>query len=69
MADKIIITVLEDGTIKTETDKVSMANHSNAEQFLLHIAKLAGGVTTRVLKVGASLHRHLHEHVKDGHHH
>ena len=69
MSDKIKITILEDGTIKTETDRVSAPNHSNAEQFLLHIAQLTGGITRRIMRAGASLHAALHEHTKDGHHH
>lgn len=41
--DNISITVLEDGTIKIETDKISGPNHANAGQFLNEMAKIAGG--------------------------
>ena len=43
MADKIQITILQDGTIRVETDKISGANHLNAEQFLREMSRLAGG--------------------------
>lgn len=69
MSDNIIITVLEDGTIKTETDKVSMPNHANAEAFLRDIGRLAGGPITRKHRHGLSLaHAHDH-HTADGHTH
>jgi len=44
--DKLVIEILEDGTIKTTTDEVGTANHDNAEQFLRAMARLAGGETT-----------------------
>lgn len=67
--DTITITVLPDGTIKMETDKVSMPNHSNAEGFLREMSRLAGGETTRKMKVGADLKGSLHKHTHDGHTH
>ena len=72
MADKIKITILEDGTIKTETDQVSMPNHSNAEGFLREIAKVAGGAVERRHKRGSALHSHdhgQHFHSHDEQHH
>ena len=69
MADEIKIAVLRDGTIKIETDKVSAANHTNAEGFIREIFRLAGGKSRRTLKTGASLHHALHQHTADGHHH
>lgn len=45
--DKITIEVLEDGTIKVTTDRVSMPNHVNAEGFLRQMFALAGGTVTR----------------------
>jgi hypothetical protein len=56
--DKVKITILEDGTIKTETDAVSMPNHSNAEKFLLEIGRLAGGDIERKAKTGHAQHSH-----------
>ena len=64
--DTIIIEVLEDGTIKTETDKVSSANHSTADNFLKEMFRLAGGKSTLKFKrpvavvEGAHVHHHHH---------
>ncbi len=66
--DTIRITILEDGTIKTDTDKVSMPNHQNAEQFLRSVSTLAGGKTEIKLK-GLHLHSALAAHTHDGHTH
>lgn len=66
MADVIEIEVLEDGTIKTSTNKVSMPNHANAEAFLRDMARMAGGEVERKRKTGHAHHdHHGHEH----HHH
>jgi hypothetical protein len=65
--DSVKITILEDGTIKMETDKVSMPNHMNAEAFLRDISKLAGGEITRKGKRGAI--EHSHGHGQDFHEH
>ena len=67
--DTIQITVLEDGTIKLETDRVSGPNHLNAEGFIREVFKLAGGTGRRTLKTNASLHHALHQHTHDGHTH
>lgn len=58
--------ILPDGTIKTETSKISAPVHSNAEGFLGYIAKLAGGITKRVRKGSAS---HSHTHTGEEHTH
>lgn len=57
--DRMTITILPDGTIKTETKSfVSKPNHDNAEQFLRAMATLAGGETTRVkLEKPGQLHQ------------
>ena len=34
MPDTLKITILADGTIRTETDQISQANHESAEEFL-----------------------------------
>lgn len=52
MADKIKITILDDGTLKIETDKISGANHLNAHQFLAEMSRLAGGEITIKSKHG-----------------
>jgi hypothetical protein len=63
--DVIKISILPDGTIKSETDPISGPNHQNAEGFLSTIAKQAGGKVTRERK-GSGHHTHSHEH---GHEH
>ena len=64
--DTMNITVLEDGTLKIETDKVSGPNHIGAEQFLRDVAKLAGGEITRKNKRGFT---HAHAHSEEFHKH
>lgn len=58
--DKLTIHIKEDGSIVTETDKVSLPNHSLAENFLSTIARLAGGLTTRKARLKGALHNLLH---------
>ena len=58
--DRMKITILPDGTIKTETTGfVSKANHDNAEQFLRAMATLAGGETTRTKLDKAGHHQQV----------
>ena len=59
--DKVKIEILNDGTIKTSTDRISAPNHSNAEGFLSNMAKLTGGKVDRQRK-GSGHHTHTHEH-------
>jgi hypothetical protein len=61
MADKFEIEILEDGTIKITTDKVSAANHTNADGLIRELIKEAGGVAERTKRGG-----HIHEHEHDG---
>jgi len=63
MADTMQITILEDGTIKVETDKISMVNHQTAEAFMRNVALAAGGQQTRQHKrglLGAMQHAFQH---------
>ena len=65
--DKLVIEILEDGTIKTTTDDVGPANHDNAEQFLRAVARLAGGETTRRRRTDAKprqAHSHSYGHLQ-----
>ena len=68
--DKIKIQILADGTIKSTTDAVSPENHSNAEAFMLLLAQLTGGPTTRKARgdVAHTYHTHVagHEHSHGG---
>ncbi len=43
MTDAMIITILENGTIKVETGKVSGVNHMTAEAFMRELPLLCGG--------------------------
>lgn len=65
--DVINITILNDGTIKSETDPISGPNHTNAEGFLATIAKLAGGKIQTQQK-GHGHHAHTHSHGKEHKH-
>lgn len=69
-SDEIRVTVLEDGTIKMEADKISMPNHSSAEGFIREVSRLAGGTATRKAKTKHAHGTHgTHEHEKDHEHH
>lgn len=64
MADTLEFTILDDGTIKTETSPISPANHQNAEDFMRDMAQLTGGATTRRKRPGAHTHTHHGNHVE-----
>lgn len=68
--DEINIEILPDGLIKTTTDKIGQANHSNAESFLREMARLAGGVTATKKNPHAhdQHHHHGHDHDHDHEH-
>lgn len=57
MPDVIKIEILDDGTIKMETDKVSMPNHAGAEALVREVIKGAGGAMEKTRK---SSHGHYH---------
>ena len=65
MADVIRVKILDEGSLKIETDKVSGANHTNAEGLLREMTKAMGGDIERVRK-GSGNHTHdgmhYHEH-------
>ena len=69
--DDIEVVILEDGRIKVTTDVVSGANHTNADNFLATMQRLAGGKTSRRRRIGvnAGLAAKFHDHIKDGHVH
>jgi hypothetical protein len=63
--DKLKITILQDGTIRVETDEVGQANHLSADKFLQAMARMAGGETTTERKGKGHVHQHggiYHEH-------
>jgi hypothetical protein len=61
--DELRITVLEDGTIRTETDSFSPANHQSAEEFLGEVTRQAGGPMQRQRRGKHHHHGHTHTHV------
>lgn len=65
--DRMTITVLEDGTIRSSTDSVSGAAHQNAEDFLASIAEMVGGTTTRQARTDIQ-HQHHHHHGEEHSH-
>ena len=71
VSDTMRITILPDGRVRTETDRVSAAAHQSAEMFLHTVAKLCGGLTTRTRRVdvGTAIHVHDHSHTAGGHSH
>ena len=64
MPDKIKISVLPDGSFKVETDRVSQANHGNAEMLLREMVKLAGGASKTTRKGHTHTHDHTHDHLE-----
>lgn len=72
--DKIKVTILENGNLKLETDTVSEANHTNAENLLKEIERLSGGLKEVVVKKRSLWGRVVdkikgHQHVHHGHGH
>jgi len=69
MSDKMRITILDDGSIKVQTDEISAPNHMEAESLLARLEELAGG-KTEVEATGHHAHEHGHTHThEDGHTH
>jgi len=67
-SDEVRIQILKDGTVKMETDGVSAANHSSAEQFIRETNRQLGGKSTRKARKGHS-HSGLGHHSHEGEHH
>ncbi len=60
------VTILEDGTIKTETGDMAGPSHQAADDFLKDLARLAGGAVTEE-KIGKGHHHHHgHAHTHEG---
>ena len=61
--DTMKIEILEDGTIRIETDRISAINHTTAEALMRNVAMAAGGQQHRKHKgglVGAMAHNLAH---------
>ena len=64
--DRIKGRLLDDGRVKTQTDKVSPANHSNADQLFRLLATLGGSIEFEPRAKTSRTHEHTHD---DEHHH
>lgn len=64
--DEIKIEILPDGTLKVETDKVSMANHTTAEKLIDDLVEDMGGEVERERKKHHHDHNHGHNHSHGG---
>lgn len=65
MSDTLKITILADGTIRTETDQISQANHDSAEEFLRQVRTLTGGESHREMRPNVFVDQHVHTHDKE----
>lgn len=66
---EMIITILSDGTIKTETGDMSGPTHKAADDFLKMVARLAGGEVTERKAERGRPHHHTHSHGHTHHKH
>jgi hypothetical protein len=60
--DTIEILILEDGTIRMTSSKISGANHGSADAFVRNVEKLAGGSTEVHRRKDANHHHAEPEH-------
>lgn len=60
--DKFTIEVLDDGTLKIDTDGISPANHKQADELLKTLVTMLGGNMVQVKKKTRHQHTHLHKH-------
>lgn len=65
--DIIKVNILEDGTIRSETDPISGPNHQSAEEFLKTVHHLTGGAGRRIKKESTHSHNHQHNHLDHQH--
>ncbi len=62
--DKIEFTILPDGSVKWETEKISNANHATAEALTRALANELGGESVRKVRG-----KHSHSHGTNQHQH
>jgi len=62
MADKMMVEILADGSVKVTTDKISAANHMNADTFLKDVINQMGGSVSRTRT--SPMHVHVHDKVE-----
>ena len=58
---KMQVTILDDGTVKTESGDMGGVSHKSADQFYAEVARLMGGTVTDVKLKEAHHHHHEHE--------
>jgi hypothetical protein len=69
--DTIEIEIIEaDGSLKVTTDKISQANHLNADALLREMGRVMGGETIRTHRKDSygHVHEHVHEHEHEHNH-
>lgn len=64
-SDEIKVEILDDGSLKISTGKISMANHGGAELLIRELIKGAGGEAVRAKAGHAHSHDHHGEHVHE----
>lgn len=66
MSDTINIEVLDDGTLRISTDKISAGNHRQADELLAALEQMLGAKAEIKHKHGHT-HNHTHTHEKAKH--
>ncbi len=67
MASEIKIKILDDGTVRIDTDTIDPALHVSADKFLAEVEDLLGGeVTIEQKKKHAHQHVHVQQNAKAG---
>lgn len=64
---EIDVTILDDGTVKSETGDMSGALHQTADNFLKELARLMGGAVAETKAKHAHTHSHTHSHDHERH--
>jgi hypothetical protein len=62
MQNDIIATILENGTVRIDTENFSSSAHVAAEAAMLWIAQEMGGAVSRVGNTKTHTHIHNHDH-------
>jgi len=60
--DIMDIEILKDGTIKFTTDKISQANHQNADDFLQLVEEMTSDKIIKQNPKHQHTHKHQHQH-------
>jgi hypothetical protein len=68
MEDRITFRVLNDGTVRITSDRISGANHASADALVKGVEGLMAG-DTEVHRRADHAHAHVHDHAHEGHSH